>query len=799
MRCDNNSAALRVHWRALPASGLALALAAWLTPPAHAEATTSGDAIDQLEEVTVTARYKKEEVQTVPISMTVLSGADLAKQGYTSAVEATQGMPNVMLTPTGQQAGNAIGVAIRGVGQNDFALTVQPGVGTYVDGVYQGTLFGAQFGLLDVASLQVLRGPQGTLSGRNSEGGALQIQSVQPQGSGTGYAELGYGDYSHQIARGAYDFSIVPERVFLRVSAGLDKYDGYTNRLDYRCLHPGSVVSAQTAAPGCVLGTEGGDDVRSLRAVLRAIVSDNLEINLQGNVFDDNSDPAPSKTLQIVTALPNGSPTIAGLLNLTHPGLNYGSDFLTRSVYTNYDTFGDPLTGDSFSGRNYPAQNHLTAWGGSGTVDWRINDDMQLKSITAFQDYKGTFTSGSTAPLGSVNYQIISHRQFTQEVRLTGEAFKDALDWTVGGFLFSGRSVDAGENILSGLGNDFWQDEPATDANRSAFAHINYHLTGTLSLELGGRYSRDEESYTFNRYYVEPFIIPPVVDIPAGTPVVTPKRYNVGSSRWDYRAAVDEQWTPNVMSYVSVATGYKAGGINPRATSDATVTTFEPEQLTSYEMGVKTDWLDRRLQFDADAFFSDYRDLQLNTTQAVPNGFQVVYENVGVVHIYGVESELKARPTAALSFYANVGWLHYHAVDLGGAVYDPVNNTGGIIPGAPPPYTPSWKGGAGVEYRIPLGAARGLVSVRADESYQSRIYFDSQGTRAASQGNYGVLNLALAWQSHDEAWLTTLRVDNALDKQYWVSMTNTINPLGILAAQPSRPRMFTVTVRRNFD
>jgi iron complex outermembrane receptor protein len=253
------------------------------------------------------------------------------------------------------------------------------------------------------------------------------------------------------------------------------------------------------------------------------------------------------------------------------------------------------------------------------------------------------------------------------------------------------------------------------------------------------------------------------------------------------------------MSYVSVATGYKAGGINPRATSDATVTTFKPEDLTSYEMGVKSDWLDHRLRINADTFFSDYRNLQLNTTQAVPSGIQVVYENVGVVHIYGVETEFEVRPVKSFSLYANAGWLHYHALELGGAAYDPVYNTGGITPGAPPPNTPSWKGGAGGEYRIGLGEGRGTISLRADESYQSRVYFDNQGTLASSQNGYGVLNLALAWRSADDAWLATLRVDNALDKQYWVWMNNLINPLGVLSAESSRPRMVTVTVRRNFN
>jgi iron complex outermembrane receptor protein len=322
---------------------------------------------------------------------------------------------------------------------------------------------------------------------------------------------------------------------------------------------------------------------------------------------------------------------------------------------------------------------------------------------------------------------------------------------------------------------------------------LNYRPIEALGFELGGRYSQDSESYTFNRHFVVPFAI-----FPAGTPVVTSKRYNTSSSRGDYRFAINYRFTPNVMAYASTSTGYKAGGINPRTTSDATVTTFSPETLTAYEAGLKTEWLDHRLRVNADVFFSNYQNLQLNTTQAVPGGFQVVYENVSHAHIYGVETEVTAQPTRALSFYANAGWLHFKYLDLGGAGFDPVYNTGGITPGAPPPLTPTWKGAIGGSYRMALGNERGSVTLRADESYQSRIYFDNQGTPAASQGGYAVLNTALNWQSQNEAWLVSLRVNNALDKLYWVSESNLINPLGILSAQPSMPRTYMVTARHTF-
>ena len=441
----------------------------------------------------MTARYVREASQTVPISISALSGSEIANRGYTSLVDAAAALPNVMLTPMGQASGNAIGAQIRGVGQTDVALTLQPGVGVYIDDVYQGTLLGTEYGLLDIGSVDVLRGPQGTLAGRNSEGGAIQIYSVQPKGENTGYAELGYGNLNHQLLRGAYDFSLLPNRVFLRVTAGVDKHDGYTTRYDYGCSHPGSIVPSQTVDPSCVLGHEGGDNSRMARAILKAIVSDSLEVTLVGHAFEDNAEPAPGKTLALVQGL-SGGPTFAGLLALNHPGLNYGNSFLTSNPYSNYETFGDPVPGDPYSGRNYPAENNTNVWGGSATVDWSLPQNLHLKSISAFQDFTEVFTVASVAPFGSVNYEAYNHHQFTEELRLTGTALADSLDWTLGGYLFTGFSRIHGENLLTGLGNDFYQDEPATDANRSGFAHLNSRPIEALGFELGGRYRQDSES-----------------------------------------------------------------------------------------------------------------------------------------------------------------------------------------------------------------------------------------------------------------------------------------------------------------
>lgn len=747
---------------------------------------------DNVDEIIVTARYRSESQQDTPIALSVLSGQALLDSGATSLTDAARALPNVDFIPTGAQSGNAVGIVIRGVGQTDASYTLQPGVGYYIDDVYQGTLFGQQVGLVDVASVQVLRGPQGTLAGRNSEGGAVKIYTGEPKGDNSGYAEIGVGSYSRRLIRGSYDFTVIPDRLFVRASAGFDRYDGYTTRLDYGCAHPGSIVPAQTSVAGCKVGTEGGDNARMFRLAARAILTDRLQFTLRGELLDTDGEPAASKTVAINLTTAGGTSTIAGMLNANNPGLNYGSSFLTDSLYTNYNVYGYFLPGQPYTGRSYSAENDLKSRSLSGVLDWDVSDSIKLKSITGWRQYTGTFTAANSAPYGSFNYQVLKFRQFSEELRLSGNLLDKRLGWTLGGFYYDSHGNTAGENLLSGLGNYFRQDEPSTDTNRSAFLHLTHQVNDALGIEGGVRYSSDKSSYTFNRYFLAPLFI-----FNVGDPLVTPRTYSASSDRIDYKLSANYKFSPDVMGYVTVATGYKAGGINPRPTSDATVTTFKPEELTSYEAGLKTEWFDRRVKLNVAGFYSLYSNLQLSTAEASDTGPVIAYRNVGKVELWGAEADLAARATDRLTLTASASYLHYRAIDLGTAAYS-ASNTGGVTPGAPLPNTPTWKGSVGVQYRLPVDIASGELTARADATFRSRTYFDNQGSAISSQAAYGLLNLGLSWQSKNDDWRIALSGENVLNKGYYLSMTNLTNSTGILAGQPGAPRRILLTVRRSF-
>jgi len=213
-----------------------------LADMAHADASTAQSASDaagnQLEEITVTARYRKENLQEIPIAITAVNGDQLEAHGFTNIVDLDKVAPNVTLQESGASGGKTAVAYIRGVGQNDFTLSFEPGVGMYLDDVYFGTTFGAMFQLGDIDRVEILRGPQGTLFGKNSEGGAVRIFTAQPKGDDSGYLELGYGSYNRSMLKGAYDFSIIPDVLTMRISGGVNTVDGYVTRYDFVCVHP---------------------------------------------------------------------------------------------------------------------------------------------------------------------------------------------------------------------------------------------------------------------------------------------------------------------------------------------------------------------------------------------------------------------------------------------------------------------------------------------------------------------------------------------------------------------------------
>jgi iron complex outermembrane receptor protein len=351
----------------------------------------------------------------------------------------------------------------------------------------------------------------------------------------------------------------------------------------------------------------------------------------------------------------------------------------------------------------------------------------------------------------------------------------------------------------------FLTGDPAASKDESVFAHLNYKITSAIGLELGARYSHETKSYTFYRY--EPNLVGLV---PAGLFPTNHGNYlagfapplptgNVSVSRVDPKVGLSYQWSPDVMTYAQYSTGYKSGGFNPRPLTRTQVTSFGPEKVTSYEVGLKSEWFEHRLRANVAGFVSNYSALQLPVATVDPGtGFPAfLTESVGNARIKGIELEIESRPVRGLSIDGSVGYLHYRTLNLGGAAYNSVTNPGGPTLSDVPALTPTWKGNVGAQYAIALGSL-GTLTPRLDYTYQSKVFNDPQNELISMQGGYGILNARLTWEATKGGWQASLSGTNLAGKVYYVTERNQLSTYDELDGQPGRPREFLFSVRKVF-
>lgn len=784
---------------ALSMAGLASAQEMGASPPQGRLASAAQQASDSTgaptEDIIVTARFRSETVQQTPISITALTGEALAQRGVQGVEGIARSAPNVTLEKNTAGYGKSVIAYIRGVGQSDFLPAFEPGVGIYIDDVYQGTLFGSLFDFADVAQVEVLRGPQGTLFGKNNEGGAIRVSTRKAQGDNSGYIEAGLGSYNRMTMKGAFDFSIVPDKVFFRVAGGYNKVDGYMDTIDFTCANPtlaGTIPmeAPQSADGSCKTGTLGGQQTFVIRGNLRIIPTDSLEINLNGDLLDDTGEPAAEKLIDVNTEgtsplalYQNGSPLGP---NPTGYGVPFDKRFITSSGYTSYVNYTDTRNNLAF-----PRVSNVRSWGVSGKVDWSINPDLKLTSISAYRSYRGEYIENwAGGPIHiNDNYFKPYHWQFSQELRLSGK-IRDIAEWTVGGYYYDALT-ELNDFIYIPLVNfSFYGVDPVKDKDKSAFAHVVLHPVEHLSLEGGLRYSDITKTYTFNRY------IPNTGNPPATLPgFENNPSVRSGTKRVDYRLSAQYAFSRDVMAYAVYSTGFKGPGVNPRPSSAAELLPFDEEELTSYEVGLKTELFDHRVRANIGVYRSDYKNLQLTVTRALPSGVPgSITANAGKARIQGLEGEFTVEPVEGFDINASVGYLDFKYLDLG----DAANQPGGPCASCTTPFVPKWSFSAGAQYKIGLGDL-GTLTPRIDYSYKSKTYNDVSNFEPGAIPGYGLWNGRISYASPDKGWELALQVYNIADKYYFVNKFQGYNALGTLLGQPGLPRTFLLSLKHNFQ
>ena len=788
--------------------GLAGTPAGAQTAPAVQAAPTEG----QLEEITVTARFRTEKLQETPLAITAVSGDTLAARGQTDVTNLAAFVPNAVINPLGAGWGATIAASIRGVGLSDNSLSFEPGVPIYVDGVYLGRPQGAILDLLDLDRVEVLRGPQGTLFGKNAVGGTVSLISKQPTGDGHGYVDAEFGDYNRRNFRGSYDVAVVPNELFARVSFSSKRRDGYVDVLDYECVNgPGSLGSGGTGIPGqppiklgsgvgpndsrgCVVDHQGNENVQSARIALRWLAAANFEMSLTGDYTTQNQEGPPDQYISI-----DGSSFLPSLWNagVSVPvfGIPWDSRFLPTRNYTNYDGYTDPLTGHIF-----PNVNDMNEYGIADVINWTLTPGVTLKAITAYRRFSNSFgrnSSGSPLPI-NYTWDTSDHNQFSEEITLSGNAFQ-ALDWTVGGFYYDAKDSNQGFSSLfpdlAGFeGNNFNDYDTQRTKDYAGFVHGVYHFTDQLSAEFGVRYTSDKKHAVI---YRNDF---------AGVETIPHTPVDVAANKTNPKVGLSYQFTPDVLGYIQYSTGFRGGGFGPRPSDAFQVRSFKAEDLKTGEIGIKSEWFEHRLRWNSAFFYSRYSNLQEGFNTTDPFGqpwFSTV--NVGASRIYGFEAEVLAEPLTGWQFQGSFGYDNYKVTDAGGPI-DPATGQSSFgvcivhSDGSPcvPPRTPKYTAGGSVQYSFPVGTSGAQVSARVDTTYQSAVYYtDLTYTAVPGQGGYSLYNARLTWESPGKEWSAALFGTNLGNKFYYQGKL-TLQVLGFDEGNPGPPRMWGISLRRNF-
>lgn len=748
----------------------------------HAAAQESAAEAGTLEYVVVTAQFRAEPLQEIPIAISALSAEQLEQKGVGDVSGIAGQAPNVALARGAGGFGQMATIFIRGVGQADPHFALEPGVGMYLDDVYYGVMTGAVFQLLDTDRIEVLRGPQGTLAGKNSIGGAIKLFSKRPSAEADGYAEVGYGSNDRIRGRAAGNVTLIDETLVARVSVAGNRVDGYVDRLDYNCATGNTATGSNRLGPSCKIGTEGGEETMTARASLRWLPSERIENTMIFDVTRDTSENPASKLIR-------ASPTWMGAANY----------FTGPESYTNYENLVTTPSGPAAT-RPYvrPGESPLTASGISNELSYDVSDSMQLVSITAYRKSEANLSTSIDASPASVVDQVwnLEHEQFTQELRLSG-TWSTLMDWTVGAYYYdadgesSGRATIPGGLLVGGGGVnlDTVFRDPVHTESESAFIHTVFHPFEKLDLIAAARYTDDSKEFTFFRYGVNGNrhpVLGALFDYPV----------EFSADRVDYRATVNYHWSDDLITYVQASTGFKGGGINPRPFFTTQALPFEEETLTAYELGVKSQLFDGRVVLNGAAFLNRMKDVQgtllrCDQFSPFPGAPCAMTANIGDADIKGVELEAKIRPVDALMFEVSAGWLDFE--------YQDVNPATAVTLDMISVYTPEITIAAGLSYEIDLGNA-GTLTPRVDYNYRSEIYADAVNSPASRLDSLGLLSARLTWRDADERWEASLSGANLQNEFYYESLAVRAGaPYFAGAGRPGRPREALLTVKRNFN
>jgi iron complex outermembrane receptor protein len=658
-------------------------------------------------------------------------------------------VPNVLIATPGSFGSTGAAFAIRGAGQDRNSVTLEPGVGLYIDGVYMGRSESGLVKFADVERIEVLRGPQGTLFGKNTSGGAINIITARPGDKFAAQVNLAGGTFNRRDVEARVNVPFT-DTLALKLSGFSNQRDGYVKRL----------------ATGLDVDDE---DTQGGRVQLRWQPSDAFSIDLSGDysTVDRNG-------VGFVAANVNPNAPFPTLMNQINPGVNppYDNRWVPADIGRQTNATG-------------PTYHRQDSAGGSMEINWDMGA-VALKSLSAYRSYNLRFAlDGDGTPVRMFETTVNrDFEQLSQEFQLSGQT--ERLDWVAGVFYFEEKPSERRSINQRGIGS-FGNTERFTYSQETTsyagFGQATYSLTGKLSTTLGLRYSKDEKELALS----EPSRF-------ANVRLLGEAEFDAFTPRVDLQYA----WTQDVMTYVSFSKGFKGGGINDRIIG---VTgggfrsqPFEDERNTTYEAGLRSDLFNQRLRFNATYFYTVYDDLQqavVTLDPAIPNRTLVLTQNIGEAKAKGVEVDFAALLFEGFTLNGSYGLLDTEVTRLNSGTLGNFRVGGELASSPKHSYT------VGAEYQIPVpnGAA---VRLRTDYNW-----IDDRRTATATDVGvvdeaHGVLGASVTYESVNARWSVSAYGKNITDELYYSSAARFDVPFGITQVEPAPPRELGVRVIVNF-
>jgi iron complex outermembrane recepter protein len=728
-----------------------------------------------LEEVVVSsARKRSESVQTTPIAVTALDETLLERAHVTDLTDISALAPNLHMARTLSTA-DAVTIYMRGFGVRSNDPSVDPHVATFLDGIYQPLVSGTLIDMFDVAQVEILGGPQGTLFGKNAPIGAVSITTQKPTGKLGAEFEADLGRFDHRGIRAKINFPIIQDILAAKVS-----FVSKTGGNWIKDLATGD-------------RNYGGESVKAGRLALRFTPGPNFEWDVVSSLLSMENPPNALRNtvVQSGTFAPNPTQVSQGLFSgpdvATYCFLIYGGAC---------PTFPYGATGIGFRERPH-----------GQTIEIASNISYHFSPVTVtavaghikYYLHENTDVDG-TAPavLDAFNDETRS-KQDSIELRVSsnkggGADFGGAFDWVLGAF-YSNNDFSF-DNNLKVLGNFIpgglpaYQKEYGNTKSSAVFAHGIYHFTDQWSASAGVRSSKDKKNHQYQFVRDE-----------AVTSVDPSQRYEdtpASFSDSSFEAGVQWQFDPQRMVYFRFAQGYQAGGFLGFPGGPRQGVAYKPTKNDAFEVGLKSDWFSKRLRVNLDYFHNKLKDLQVQGVIPSPNppGFLQSVTNAGASKVQGVELELTAVPIDSFTAHVNMGYLDakYSTYVTSVCNDDPLKVTN-ECKGIPFTFAPKFNANVGADYTMHVGSW-GTATLGADVNYQSEQFLSDPPFPSSRQGGYGIVNSTLGFNEGSGKYGVEFYVTNLLDKKY---MSEFSDSGGLTISQlDGRPQEWGIRLKANF-